>query len=233
MSAESVATAFDARVGSAWLARASADEHSALIVALLSRFNHDLRTPLNTVVGWTHLMQQGAVEQSRAKHVADVLARATREQTVMLDEFIDDARSILGVLKIDAATLPLDELIGRAVERASPLFSLHAISADYTPIGGEATVDGDERRLTRLFYRLIAAVVRRAREGSAVQIGGARHSDRVQLRISVTTRGGDWAEPQLLDLRISAYVVSLHRGELRAESDGERATLALDLPTHA
>ena len=113
------------------------------------------------------------------------LARATREQTVMLDEFIDDARSVLGVLKIDAATLPLDELIVRAVERASPLLSLHAISADYTPIGGVVTVDGDDRRLTRLLYRLIAAVARRAREGSTVQIGGARHSDRVQLRISV------------------------------------------------
>jgi K+-sensing histidine kinase KdpD len=231
MTAESVSSASDVHVGSAWLARASVDERDALVIALLSRFNHDLRTPLNTVVGWTHLMQQGAVDNSRAKHVADVLARATREQTLLLDEFIDDARSLLGVLKIDAVALKIDELVVRALERASPLLSLHGISADHTPLGSDATVSGDERRLTRLIYRLLAAVARRARETSAVHIDATRHASRIQLRVSAASAGSDWAEPQLLDLRISAYIVALHRGELRAEHDGERVTLLLDLPT--
>jgi signal transduction histidine kinase len=232
MTTESATTAHDSRVGSAWLARASADERNALLVALLSRFNHDLRTPLNTAVGWTHLMQQGAVDSARARHVADVLARATREQTLLLDEFIDDARSITGVLKIDAAPLPVNEIIARALERAAPVLSLQGTSAEHAPLPGDASVNGDERRSTRLVYRLLAAVAQRAREGTAVDVAAARHPDRVQLRISAATKGGDWSEPQLLDLRISAYIVALHRGELRAHRDGERATLVLELPAH-
>ena len=232
MNAETVSKARDARVGSAWLAQADADERNALLIALLSRFNHDLRTPLNTVVGWTHLMQQGAVDNARSKHVADVLARATREQTVLLDEFIDDARSMIGVLKIDAAQLPIDELIARALERAAPLLSLHGITVDHSLPSGDASVAGDERRLTRLVYRLVAAVARRAREGTAVRVAATRDAGRVQLRVAAEAKSSDWAEPQLLDLRICAYLVALHDGELHAEG-GERVALVLELPSHS
>ena len=85
----------EARAGSDWLAREGRARQADLLVALLSRFNHDLRTPLNTVVGWTHLLQQGLVDSTRSKHVADVLVRNTREQTVLLDEFVDDGRAVL------------------------------------------------------------------------------------------------------------------------------------------
>ena len=52
------ALAFDVpedRAGSGWLAREGRSLQSELLAALLSRFNHDLRTPLNTVMSWTHL----------------------------------------------------------------------------------------------------------------------------------------------------------------------------------
>ena len=83
------------RAGSAWLAREGSAHRNDLLVALFSRFNHDLRTPLNTIMSWTHMLQQGMVDGSRSKHVADVLARNTHEQVVLLDEFVDDGRAIL------------------------------------------------------------------------------------------------------------------------------------------
>jgi signal transduction histidine kinase len=233
MANDLVSPAGAARIGSAWLAHANAEERNALLVALLSRFNHDLRTPLNTAIGWTHLMQQGAVDSARAKHVADVLARATREQTVLLDEFVDDARSIVGVLKIDAVRLSLNDVVGRALERAAPLLALYGVTAEYAAPPADASVNGDDRRMTRLVYRLLVAAARRASEGNAVEITAARRGDRVQLRISVASAGADWAEPQLLDLRISAYIVSLHGGDLSAGRDGERAVLLLDLPAQS
>jgi hypothetical protein len=178
-------------------------------------------------------MQHGAVDSTRAKHVADVLGRVTREQTLLLDEFVDDARAILGVLKIDTAQLGVNDLVARALERAGPLLSLHAVSAEHKPLPGDASVDGDDRRTTRLVYRLVAAVARRAREGSAVvEVLAARDAGSIRLRVSAPTAGGDWPEAQLLDLRISAYVVALHRGELREEPAAERATLVLQLPAH-
>ncbi|MGZ8256056.1 MAG: histidine kinase dimerization/phospho-acceptor domain-containing protein, partial [Burkholderiaceae bacterium] len=150
----------EARAGTAWLAQEGPEPRGELLVALLSRFNHDLRTPLNTVVGWTHLLQQGLVDSARSKHVADVLARNTREQTVLLDEFVDDSRALLGVLKLETVGLRMEDLLGRAIERAAPVASLHGVSIAAGAQLQNVEVDGDERRLQRLVYRLLVAVTR-------------------------------------------------------------------------
>ena len=219
----------DDRAGSAWRARAGADERIALITGLLSRFNHDLRTPLNTVVGWTHLMQQGAVDSARAKHVADVLARNTREQAVLLDEFVDDGRAVLDILKPESVALPLDRLVASALERAAPMLSLHGVSATAKVDVENAVVDSDERRLIRLIYRLLAAVARRAHESATIEVAVLRDSGLLPLRIQTPARGTDWPEAALLDLRISSFVAATLGAELAIDGDAGNAAIVLRL----
>jgi signal transduction histidine kinase len=217
----------DTRVGSRWLDAAGDVEREALLAGLLSRFNHDLRTPLNTVVGWTHLLQQGSVDNARLHHVAEVLARNAREQTVLLDEFVDDARAVLGVLKVDPVAVALDEAVARAVERATPLFALHAVTCNPTVRTGGACVIGDERRLTRLVYRLLAAVVRRAREGSDVDLTVARTDGHLRCRFASEAGAPDWPDGTVLDLRICAYVARLFAAEVAMERTPDRAVIFL------
>jgi hypothetical protein len=223
----------DARAGSEWLEREGRARQGELIVPLLSRFNHDLRTPLNTVVGWTHLLQQGLVDSARSKHVADVLARNTREQTVLLDEFVDDARAVLGVLKLERATLRVEDLAASALERAASLAALHGVSFDAAIDAADAKVEGDERRLKRLVYRLLAGVARRAREASAVRIAARAHDGSVHVTIDAPAGEGDWNDAALLDLRISAFVAAMHDGALAIDGTPGRAAIALRLPQRA
>lgn len=223
----------EARAGSAWFAREGRDRQDELLVALLSRFNHDLRTPLNTVVGWTHLLQQGLVDSSRSKHVADVLARNTREQTVLLDEFVDDGRALLGVLKLDPVGLRVDDLVSRAMDRAAPIASLHGVSFGTDGQLQDLKVEGDERRLQRLVYRLLAAVARRAREAAVVELSAAVDGGRLTLRIEAPVGEGDWSEATLLDLRISSFVAAMHDAELCIDGAPGRAAVVLRLPLRA
>lgn len=227
------ATTFDVedpRAGSGWLAREGRARQSELLVALVSRFNHDLRTPLNTVVGWTHLLQQGLVDSARSKHVADVLARNTREQTVLLDEFVDDARAVLGVLKLERVALRTEDIVAAALERAAPLASLHGVSFGTAVDAPDAAVEGDERRLKRLAYRLIAAVARRAREAATVLVCAETNEGKVGLRVEAPVREGGWPEAALLDLRISSFVAAMHEGELAIDGAPDRAAIILRLP---
>jgi signal transduction histidine kinase len=219
----------DARAGSAWLAREGRARQNELLVALLSRFNHDLRTPLNTVVGWTHLLQQGMVDSARSRHVADVLARNTREQVVMLDEFVDDARAVLGAMKLDPVALGVDELVAQATERAAPVATLTGVTFDVRLADGTGPVEGDERRLKRLVYRLLAAVTRRTREGGVVQVASRGDGGGVLLTIEATA-GRDWPEATVLDLQLSSFVAALHDAELTLDGTPERAGIALRLP---
>ena len=218
------------RAGSAWLAREGRTLRNELLVALFSRFNHDLRTPLNTIMGWTHLLQQGMVDSSRSKHVADILARNTHEQVVMLDEFVDDGRAVLGVMKLDPVGLRIDDLVARAVERASPVATLHGASFDVRPDRGVGGIEGDERRLQRLVYRLLVAVTRRARQGSVIELSSCLDDGSAVLRIEGPAADGDWPGAALLDLRISSFVAALHDAELSIDGAPGRAAVVLRLP---
>ena len=117
MNTTAVTSDSDRRCGAYWLARLDSTGRNELLVALLSRFNHDLRTPLNTILGWTHLLQKGDLDTVRARHVADVIARNSRDQTQLLEEFVDDGRAILGVLQLQLAALKLDDVLTEAIER--------------------------------------------------------------------------------------------------------------------
>ena len=218
------------RAGSAWLAREGSALRNELLVALFSRFNHDLRTPLNTIMSWTHLLQQGMVDSSRSRHVADVLARSTQEQVVLLDEFVDDGRAVLGVMRLDPVGLRLDDLVARAVERAAPVARLHGVSFDVRPDLGIRGIEGDERRLQRLVYRLLVAVTGRTRPGSAIELSTRLEDGSVALSIEGPVADGDWPDAALLDLRISSFVTALHGAELAIDGAPARAAVVLRLP---
>ena len=218
------------RAGSAWLAREGSAPRNDLLVALFSRFNHDLRTPLNTIMSWTHMLQQGMVDSSRSKHVADVLARNTHEQVVLLDEFVDDGRAILGVMKLDRVGLRIGDLVAGAVERAAPVATLHGVSFNVRLDQGIGEIEGDERRLQRLVYRLLVAVTRRTRQGSVIELSTYQDDGSAVLSIEGQVADGDWPDAALLDLRISSFVTALHDAELAIDGASARAAVELRLP---
>lgn len=220
----------DPRCGAHWLARLDHDGRAAMMVTLLSRFNHDLRTPLNTILGWTHLLQKGGLDAVREKHVADVIARNSRDQTQLLEDFVDDGRTILGALQLQLVTLTMDDAVNDAIGRISGLLALHNVSLLPKFDTADAKVSGDVRRLTRLAHRLLAIVVRRARESTSVEVETDIDRGQYVLAISGTAQEPAWSEAALLDLRISTLVAALHEGELQVDADSTRPCIALRLP---
>lgn len=199
------------------------------MTAVVSRFNHDLRTPLNTILGWTHLLQQGSLDAVRAKHVADVIARNSRDQTQLLEDFVDDGRAILGALELQRVELNMDELLTAAITRLNPLLTLHGVSLDTNFDTTDVSVTGDLRRLTRLAYRLLTIVTRRAREATKIEIETDVDSGQYVLAMSGHAYEPDWSDAALLDLRISTLVAALHQGELQVGADATRPCIVLRL----
>ena len=223
--------AVDRRCGTHWLARLDAEGRTALMAALLSRFNHDLRTPLNTILGWTHLLQKGGLDIVREKHVADVIARNSREETQLLEDFVDDGRAILGALQLQLVALKMDEAVADAISRLASLLSLHSVSLNPKFDAAHVQVNGDVARLTRLAYRLLVIVTRRARESTTIEVETDLDNGQYVLAVSGTAQQPDWSEAALLDLRISTLVAALHKGELRVEADASRPCITLRLPS--
>jgi signal transduction histidine kinase len=217
----------DDRAGSAWLASEGRARQGELLVDLFSRYNHAVRTPLNTIMSWTHLLQQGRVDSSRSKHVADVLARSTREQVAMLDEFVDDGRAMLGALKLDPAQLRIEDLVAHAVESAEAVAAPRNVSFRVQPRHDLAGIRGDERRLQRLLHRLLVDVTCRTPESAVIDVSSLFDAGSVLLLIEGPARDDDWSDAALLDLRICSFLAALHDAELSIDGAPGRAAVGL------
>lgn len=220
----------DTRCGTHWLSVLDSDGRTELLAAVLSRFNHDLRTPLNTILGWTHLLQKGGLDPVRTKHVADVIARNSRDQTQLLEDFVDDGRAIIGALQLQLAVVKIDESVAEAIDRIGSLLTLHGVSLQSNINTADVTMNGDARRLGRLAYRLLVIVARRAREASTIELETDVDHGRYMLALSGSAYESDWSDAALLDLRISSMIAALHDGELRVNIDAAKPCIQLGLP---
>jgi len=220
----------DERFGHQWIQNLDSTGRAEAVGALLSRFNHDLRTPLNTILGWTHLLQKGGFDTERAHHVADVIGRNARDQTQMLEDFVDDGRTVLGILEIQPAQVRVDELVSQAVDRAGAALTLHGVFLKSEFDAENVSVNGDERRLARLLHRLLILVTRRARDGSTITLETGLHHQTYSMSVSGTAFEPEWSDAAFLELRISSLVAALHNGELHVGPDPTMPCIELKLP---
>jgi len=124
----------------------------------------------------------------------------------------------------------MDQALGEAIERLGSMLTLHGVSLQPKLEAAEVSVNGDLRRLTRLAYRLLAIVTRRARESSTIELETETDGRGYALSLSGGAYEPDWSEAALLDLRISTLVAALHEGELEVGADASRPCILLRLP---
>jgi len=207
-------SSFFADAGTTWFRGIGAAERLPLLAALVSRVNHDLRTPLNTIAGWTHLLQASAADAARTRHVAEVFGRNVREETVLLEEFVDDARALLDGLTLEPTAVDAAELLAAATERLAPALDIHEIRLEPQIDCEGETILADRARTTRLVYRLLMTATRRAPEGSAVTLRASPSAQCLEVDIEAEANRTTFENGLLLDLRIASAVAHLSRATL-------------------
>lgn len=139
----------------------------------LSRMSHEMRTPLNAILGFAQLMQQrrGAVnEADRGGHL-DAIVLAGEHLRGLIDDVLDLQQVEAGVLTLDPE--PLD--LGSAAREVSALLALQAQrqgvvqSLDLPTAGTTAWVSADRRRLRQVLLNLGSNAIKYNRPGGGVR----------------------------------------------------------------
>jgi CheY-like chemotaxis protein/signal transduction histidine kinase len=162
----------------------------------LAQLSHEMRTPMNAVMGMTQLALQTPLnaEQRRLLHCADAASRALLD---LVEDAIDAARIEAGRLDIAQAPLRIEDVVAQAVERlrlrhAQPGVGLVCDWADGALLGERGALLGDAARLRQVLLQLLSLACRALSSGEVLlrlEAGPAGADGRLPLTLRVQTRG--------------------------------------------
>lgn len=176
---------------SARVAQASAEMANRSKTAFLARMSHDLRTPLNAVIGFSELLQLNPVVMSSPEVAAQIrhINHAGNHLLTMVDEVLDLTRIESGELHIETEQVPLSLLFDDCMAIVAPLAAARAVTLSAPACHSNASVLGDRTRLRQVLLNLLSNAVKYNREGGSVEIGLDNDDDHVTIAVRDTGAG--------------------------------------------
>lgn len=231
---------------SAELAREAEKRKNDLIVYLA----HDLKTPLTSVIGYLTLLRDEPEipAQTRAKYTGIALDKAERLEQ-LINEFFDITRFSLSELSLELRRINLSMLLEQTVSEFYPILAEKSLEwkAEIEP-NAELLCDPD--KLERVFDNLVRNAVNYSYPNSAISLKMTSSESLVEIVLS--NRGRTIPKEKLdkvfeqffrldpsrsansggagLGLAIAKEIVTLHGGEITAESENESIVFTVKLP---
>jgi len=233
-------------------ARAEAEQANRTKDEFLATLSHELRTPLSAILGWSHLVRSGKLDEPQMTRAFETIERNARSQSQLIDDLLDVSRIITGKLQIEPRPVDIWVVIEAAIDAVRPSFEAKNIQLETVMDQEGSAVPGEPNRLQQIFWNLFSNAAKFTPEGGYVRVEGK--CDSATIRISVSDSGiGITPEflPYIFDrfrqadgsttrvhgglglgLSIVKHLVQLHQGSVEVESPGknEGATFTVTLP---
>src|SRR5262249_59725582 len=116
-------------------ARAAAEMANRAKDEFVSRLSHELRNPLNAVVGWARMLEGGRLSEEQTRRAVQVILRNTAAQTRLLDDLLDLEVLQSGRVQLTHEPVDLSKLVAAALDDIRPV----AAAKDVDLRGGLAT----------------------------------------------------------------------------------------------
>jgi two-component system CheB/CheR fusion protein len=233
-------------------ARAEAEKASRLKDEFLATVSHELRSPLNAILGWARMLSEDRLDKEKSVRAFEVIYRNAHAQNQLIGDLLDVSRVITGKLRLELSEVELIPIIEAAMDVVRPAAEAKNIRLITTldPAAGLATVDPD--RLQQIVWNLLSNAVKFTPVGGQVAI----HLEPEDTRFTITVNDtGEGIEPEFLPfvfdrfrqfegdatrthgglglgLAIVRHLVELHGGTISATSPGKGrgATFSMTFP---
>src|SRR5438552_2003096 len=157
----------------------------------LANLSHELRTPINVILGWSQLMTPGETSVEEMAEGLQVIKRSARQQAQLIEDLLDMSRVVSGKMRLDAQRVELPEVIDAALEsvKLAAVAKGIVIKKVIDPLAGPVT--GDPARLQQVVWNLLINAVKFTGQGGKVQVILERVNSHLDLSVSDTGRGID------------------------------------------
>ena len=232
-------------------ARADAEGANRLKDEFVSIVSHELRSPLNAILGWSAMLLEKEMDPAlTGRALQSVHENATR-QSRLIEELLDFSRVASGRLALVREEIEVRDLLRGVVESQIPQAVAKGVTLELAPVPA-TKVSGDLRRLEQVFFNLIGNSLKFTPTGGKISLTVATVNGEVEVRVADTGIG---IEPDVLPyifdrfrqasdasareygglglgLSIARQLVEAHDGTIAVDSAGagHGATFIVRLP---
>jgi signal transduction histidine kinase len=142
---------------------AEAESASRAKSAFLATVSHEIRTPINAIIGYSELLEMGidgALNEAQSRRVGRVQA-SSRHLLGLINDFLDLSRIDAGELGVNLAPVPLVTVARSAVEMMEAEAAARPVRLAYAAeCGPDARFQGDEERVRQILLNLLSNAIK-------------------------------------------------------------------------
>src|SRR5262249_28385282 len=222
------------------VARAAAEAANRSKDEFLAMVSHELRSPLNAILGYTRMLRSGPTDREAINKAAAVVERNAKAQLQIIEDLLDSSRIVTGKLRIEPGPVELTPTLEAALATVRSAAEAKGITlvANFGPLPEQ--VLGDSTRLQQIVWNLLSNGIKFTPEGGRVELRMEGAADNVRVTVIDNGKG---IEPEFLPfvfdrfrqadpssarlfgglglgLSLVKYLVELHGGTITAASEG-------------
>ncbi len=224
---------------------------------LLAIAAHDLKNPLQSIMGFAQLLNEKKNDAQSVESFAQIIQRSSKRMLSLINNLLEDAKAEMTTFELHHQTLNLTELIKQMIETQFNAQARQKSQTIFFESEENITLKGDPERLKQIFENLIGNAIKYSPKGKRIWVElrkqprennqtvlvsikdegqGLTEEDKSKLfrkfqRLSAKPTGGEGSTG--LGLSITKQLVEKHNGRIWAESEGKDkgATFFVELPT--
>jgi len=233
-------------------AQAEAEEANRLKDEFLATVSHELRAPLNAMLGWVTLAREGDLDQADKERALETVERNARAQKKLIDDLLDVSSIITGNLYLEIQPTDLASMIESAIESVRPAAVAKGVRLQTALSPLTVLFQVDSNRIQQVIWNLAHNAVKFTPPGGAVNIRLRYRNRQAEIEVidtgigiapeflpfvfdrfrqadgSITRKHGGLG----LGLAIVRHLVEMHGGTVGVESagEGQGAVFRITLP---
>lgn len=234
------------------LAALALDRANRIKDEFLAVLSHELRTPMNPILGWTKLLKSGRCDPPKARQAIEIIERNAELQIQLIEDLLDVSRILSGKFTLNANVIDLCTVVSAAIDTVNLAATAKGIDIQMQLPSRVLQARGDAGRLQQVVWNLLSNAVKFTPNNGRVEVRVQRIDDRACIQITDTGKG---IIPEFLPhvfeyfrqedssttrkfgglglgLAIVRQIVELHGGTVSVQSPGEGqgATFTVKLP---
>src|ERR1700733_1383590 len=222
-------------------ARADAERSIRLKDEFLAMLSHELRNPLNAILGWAKVLARVPGTTPLIMQGIESIERNSRVQAHLISDLLDFAGIQFGKMRLDLEVIDPSSAIDAALDVVAPQALAKGVKIESHITDRGVKVLGDESRLQQVVWNLLSNSIKFTAKGGRIDVTARALDESFEIEVTDTGQGisADFL-PRIFDrfsqqdsgasksfaglgigLTIVRHLVEAHRGTIEASSPGE------------